>query len=48
MLPDLNEQLSMGMQLPDKIWKALAKFDVADLRTKMFRDYIAMGLKIDL
>lgn len=48
MLPDLNEQLSMGMELPDQIWQALAKFDVADLMTKMFQDYIAVGLKFDL
>ena len=48
MLPDLNKQLSKGMELPSKIWEALARFDVVDLMTKMFQDYMAMGLRFDL
>jgi S-methylmethionine-dependent homocysteine/selenocysteine methylase len=48
MLPDLNEQLSNGMDIPDKIWEQLAKYDVADLLSKMFQDYIALGVKVDL
>lgn len=48
MLPDLNEQLVTGMDLPDKIWELLAKNDISDIMTKIFLDYMAVGLKIDL
>ncbi len=48
MLPDLNEQLATGIELPDKIWEMLAKFDVSDVMSKTFLDFIALGLKFDL
>lgn len=48
MLPGVNEQLAMGMDLPDKIWEMLSKYDVSDVAVKMFKDYLALGLKIDL
>lgn len=48
MLPDLNEKLAVGVDIPDKLWELLAKFDVSDVASKMFLDYIAVGLKIDL
>ena len=48
MLPGVNEQLAMGMDLPDKIWEKLSKYDVSDVAVKMFKDYLALGLKIDL
>jgi hypothetical protein len=48
MLPDLNEQLASGMDIPAKVWELLAGFDVSDVAAKVFMDYMAVGLKIDL
>jgi S-methylmethionine-dependent homocysteine/selenocysteine methylase len=48
MLPDLNEQLATGFDIPQKVWEMLAKYDVSDITSKIFSDYLAVGLKIDL
>lgn len=40
--------MATGMDLPDKIWEMLSKYDVSDVAAKMFKDYLALGLKIDL
>lgn len=48
MIPDLNSQLSDGIELPEKIWEALAKYDISDLRSKTFLDFTSVGMKFDL
>ena len=48
MLPDINSQLSDGMELPQKIWEVLAKYDISDLRSQTFLDFTAVGMKFDL
>ncbi len=48
MLPDLNEQLASGIEIPEKLWETLAKYDISDVMSKTFLDFISVGLKFDL
>lgn len=48
MIPDLNQQLADGFDLPASILEKLAKFDVSDIMSKTFQDFLALGLKLDL
>lgn len=48
MIPQLNEQLAAGIQLPDSLMKLLAEYDIEEVMEKAGLDYMSLGLLFDL
>jgi hypothetical protein len=48
MLPSINSDLQGGQTLPESVIELMSKVGVTDIKSKIFQDFMAVGLKIDV
>jgi hypothetical protein len=48
MLPSINSDLQGGQTLPQSLIDLMAKFGAIDIKSRIFQDFISVGLKFNV